>query len=337
MRNSNIELCRVMAILLVIVVHSCFSALGTPFTYDDCWIPSLFIQSFSIIGVNVFVIISGWFSIVPTKKSIYNLLFICLFWGVLKIAASIWLSCDFSAKDLFFVSRSNWFVTTYLLLVCFAPILNKYVEYVTGKVLLKTIVILFLFQFWFGWVPAMPQYMAFDNGYSILSFMCLYLLSRYFRVYGDNGVLVYLRKYSFIGWLLCSVIIGFSALIVLRFDLFPQQLMGKIYAYNNPICVISSFCFFFIFESFQVSSLKLVNWISKSTLSVLLFHTIRYVTYKSDMVFRELAHTESVKNVVAWGGVVLLLYVLGVLTDQLRLMIWNIIVKQLKVKTSEQR
>lgn len=79
MRESNMELCKISAIILVLLVHSVFPITGRPFSPNDGNVSALFWEALSIIGVNVFVLVTGYFSTVPKKKSILNILFICLF------------------------------------------------------------------------------------------------------------------------------------------------------------------------------------------------------------------------------------------------------------------
>ena len=68
MRDSNIELLRIVSMILVMVVHADYVSFGPPTQTD---ISNSFLYSFSRSGieaisaicVNVFVLISGWFGI----------------------------------------------------------------------------------------------------------------------------------------------------------------------------------------------------------------------------------------------------------------------------------
>ena len=83
-RLSNIELLRIVAMLFVLIVHSDFVALGTPST-NDCMesgiasFTRIFLETLSYVCVNVFVLISGWFGIKPSKKGFCNFIFQCFF------------------------------------------------------------------------------------------------------------------------------------------------------------------------------------------------------------------------------------------------------------------
>lgn len=67
-RQSNFELLRIIAILLVLILHADFYALEGPVANDiinsptDSMLRILF-QAITIVAVNVFVMISGWFGI----------------------------------------------------------------------------------------------------------------------------------------------------------------------------------------------------------------------------------------------------------------------------------
>ena len=77
-RQSNLELLRIVAMFLVLMVHANFLSLKAPIHEDgiDCFvILKCFVQSISIVCVNVFILISGYFGIKLKIKSITNFCF----------------------------------------------------------------------------------------------------------------------------------------------------------------------------------------------------------------------------------------------------------------------
>ena len=90
-RLSNIELCRIFAIICVLLVHSDFAALGGPGNLDETSLGLIATECFSIIGVNVFVLITGYFSVFPKKKSLFNLSYCCFYYGMMKIGFDIFM------------------------------------------------------------------------------------------------------------------------------------------------------------------------------------------------------------------------------------------------------
>lgn len=68
-RQSNIELCIIISIIMVMLLHSDFQVFGWPQTINDTSFSLLALESFCIIGVNVFVLITGYFSTRPKFRS----------------------------------------------------------------------------------------------------------------------------------------------------------------------------------------------------------------------------------------------------------------------------
>ena len=87
-RQSNIELLRIISIFLIMVVHATYLTFGTPTPHEIQAKPlgSFFfigLENVSVICVDIFVLISGWFGIHPKVKSIGGLLFQCVYFGLI--------------------------------------------------------------------------------------------------------------------------------------------------------------------------------------------------------------------------------------------------------------
>ncbi len=123
MRQTNIELCRIFAIVLVVLVHSNFAWCGWPADMASLRPPMLFVEAIAIIGVNVFVFITGWFSASIKYKSIVNLLYICLFYAIIRLVIG-YFTGHFNPKYILFLSSSNWFIPSYIGLLLLTPWLN---------------------------------------------------------------------------------------------------------------------------------------------------------------------------------------------------------------------
>lgn len=78
------------------------------------------------------------------------------------------------------LTNNVWFVKCYLGMFIMAPILNAFVEKLTKEHLVQCCS-LFIFQTIYGWFSNGAPY--FEKGYSAFSFMGLYLLARYVRIY----------------------------------------------------------------------------------------------------------------------------------------------------------
>ena len=189
-RMSNIELLRVISIFLILVTHADFWALGEPSLSEvgSAFLPSftrIFFESLSIICINIFVLISGWFSIHASLKGIFKLLFQVFFMLLLIYAIYILLGWDtfnlHSLSQCFIVGHEFWFIKAYLGLVILSPALNSFVEYASEKILRIVLVVFFTYQCLYAWIT--PGAWFLHYGYSVTSFAGLYLLARYFRRY----------------------------------------------------------------------------------------------------------------------------------------------------------
>ena len=124
-RQSNMELLRIVAMAMVLVVHADFWSLGKP-TIDEYELsPYGFtlrhvFESLSIVCVNVFILISGYFAIHPTIKSFSNFVFQCFFYLVSIYAISICIGISeisvHGIMECFCLRKVNWFIKAYVVL-----------------------------------------------------------------------------------------------------------------------------------------------------------------------------------------------------------------------------
>ena len=323
-RQSNIELCRIASILLVMLVHTTFQSVG----WDCSSFGILLLAAFSIVGVNVFVLITGYFSAEPKKISLANLLFICLFWMVIRVAVDYSFGQTVTWRNLFLVTRSNWFIPSYLCLLFYAPVLNSFCASASKRVLLGVTLSLFFFEIWFDLLPPHPAVpLGSQRGYSVLSFMALYLLARYIRLY---GVPQWFRKHSFWIYLTCSIISSAFALFCIRIG-FPATKL--VYAVSNPLIVVSSVSFLLMFEGMTIKENRAINHLAKSVLPILLAHSAIFFLFTKQFRFIYNHYTVG-KMIMYWSIAVSIVFVASVIVDQLRLSLWkpfeNLLRKQIK-------
>lgn len=202
-RESNFELLRIVAILLVLILHADFFALEGPYAEEivnqpiDSSLRILF-QAISVVCVDVFVMISGWFGIRPSIKGFCNLLFQIAFYLVLiYLLALVTGNAKLSTNgmlDLLLATPSNWFLKAYICLYLFAPVLNLFTQHVSRKGFGQFLVLFFIFQTIYGWIFAKSTSYI-QGGYSPISFMGLYLLARYIRIHKPIWSIYPIKKY----------------------------------------------------------------------------------------------------------------------------------------------
>lgn len=114
-RESNFELLRIIAMMMVLLVHANYLSLGRPTPEAISNAPfGSFIQSFAqqlcIICVNLFILISGWFKIKVSFKGLASFLFQILFYNVLIICAFSCTDYPISPKLILVTLHNYWFV-----------------------------------------------------------------------------------------------------------------------------------------------------------------------------------------------------------------------------------
>lgn len=138
-RVSNMELLRIVSMLFVLILHANFLCIhapspeelnDTPFsTFIRC-----FMESLTIVAVDVFVLISGWFGIKFSFAKLGAFCFQILFFtlGFFLFFAIINPSEAFTIdkiKGVLLMNGDYWFVKSYIVLFLLSPILNAFVEH----------------------------------------------------------------------------------------------------------------------------------------------------------------------------------------------------------------
>lgn len=132
-RNSNIELMRIVSMLMILNLHS----MSGPSINDSLvWQTfDFFRESVSICAIHLFVLASGYFGIKWKMKSFTGLLFQILFyfWGIIGLCSLLSIGKPIEANGwqlaVMPFTKGWWFITSYLLLYLVAPLLN----YINGK------------------------------------------------------------------------------------------------------------------------------------------------------------------------------------------------------------
>ena len=135
-RMANLELLRCIAIMMVIVLHylgkSDLLAALTEESLGSVGVAAWFLESFCIVAVNVYMLISGYFLCMSTYKASRLIKLYLQVWfysvgvGVLAIAVGIFPWQEVTIHDLltfvFPVSMEHyWFITAYVFLYILLP------------------------------------------------------------------------------------------------------------------------------------------------------------------------------------------------------------------------
>lgn len=330
-RCSNIELLRILAMFLVLVLHALFLSIGTPNKAQCIATPGnaflrLFFQSLAIVAVNVFVLISGWFGIKPTVKKLLSLLFQVFFFTItiLIVYGFIHGFSNITPRSLLkslMITKCYWFVKSYICLFIISPVLNLFVEKAEKSTFSLVLILFFTFQIIYGWTDSAPE---FNYGYSALSFAGLYLLARYLRIYPiqimSNMII------CIIAYFVLSLILALGIWILIKYDFHTNHSVPVAFSYINPFVVLSSLSLFFFFINIEIPSSKVINWISTSVFSVYIIHINGFLF----PFFRESVwYLYSNFPIVIRGLLILIflvfVFMMCVLLDKVRLFVWILV------------
>lgn len=340
-RQSNVELLRIIAMFLVLIVHANFTSISCPNINDVETAPissflRILTQSLSLICVNLFVLISGYFGINPKAKSIFNLIFQVVFFRIIAILVVIGLGLSQLSRGLFIniiPGSGDWFVMSYLLLILFSPLINSFIKNTTAKQLLTYIFIFYIIQTLFGWI--LPIWRSvYYNGYSFISMIGLYLLGRYLNLYKSKLQQIS-AKYLIGTYFLISIFTTSILFCTIKtFDNFLLLDYAKTVfgSYLSPLVILSSVCLFLFVLKFDFRS-KIVNWIAASVFAVYLIHCNPYLfTYYLDFCSSLFEQYNSIQYFFLITLFILSVFITAIIIDKIRIMTWNAIVKIIHYK-----
>ncbi|SEP96988.1 acyltransferase [Butyrivibrio sp. TB] len=266
-RDANFEILRVIAILMVLTLHYLSHTdllLKTGEKATNLQLVGQFIESFCIVAVNVWVLISGYFLSKSDFKltRILQLIAEVYFYTLLvTFAMQVVNTANVARTDrifkttqfLFPISSEHYsFATAYILLYVIAPILNKGVLYLTRKQLKASIIgLLIMFCLIKSIIPVnFPTDMM---GYNLDWYICLYLIAAYIRKY--NVRIVNSPKTSVLLYVGASVLSFAVAVFFHELNYKTGRFIyysGVTFHYNFILCLIGALGLFSTFRYIKV-------------------------------------------------------------------------------------
>lgn len=311
-RESNIELCRIVAMSLIVLNH--LTSLGQTVdgvSFSSNTILSLFFLLGGKMGTNVFVILGLYFLVdrgtyinfkaiarIWLQTIFYSILLNIVdiyIWGI-KISKVTW------ARSFFpILGRSYWFASAYIVLLLMIPFIRMIWDRVNKKkeiliflgIILSLIPTLSLNGRIFGssliiiWVFKVLRY-------ELVWFPFLYILTDYMK---KNGVI---KKQSSVYWLACFCLI-YLVMWVIEIIMYKAGIDGNdvlLYNYSSVrdmtsvLCLLSSFCFFMYFKEMKKGYSKIINTLGGMTFGIYLLHNHEAsipVIYEKIFNFQEIA------------------------------------------------
>lgn len=278
-RKSNFELLRIISMFMIIMVHTLGhgGAIEKTFLNNYNFFIVNFLESFSIIGVNCYIIISGYFNIMSEFKvsKIFKIYLQTIFYSI--VISIIFMGVGLTKinlKNLLFtffpiMMQTWWFVSIFLVLYIFSYYINKLLKNLSFDEYTKLVIIMsFIFVVW----PSIPKFAPIDNqsGYSLYNFIFLYIIGAYIKLFFEDkhiNKLILINSFIILGMTLSIINIAMS---------FSYGYYFAKNSYNFIIVVIMSVMFFLIFKQINIKN-KFVNKVASLTFGIYLIHDHPFV------------------------------------------------------------
>lgn len=326
-RKSNIEMLRIVAMIMIIAhhiaVHSSFNFAFDSISFNRLWIQ--FIQMGGKIGVNIYVLISGYFLI--TANSVKTNKIIKLWLQIFTYSVGIFLvivlvspqSFEIKAliKNILPITFSKWwFASTYFMLYLISPYINKLLNSFNKKTYQRFLVLLF-----FCWC-LIPTFLSnYWQSNELLWFVFLYALAGYVRLYIDIASFKSSR----------CILIALAVMLLTFFSAIVFDILGlKIgfFAYNTtffydmqklPILIIS-LMLFIGFANANIGYNHIINTVSSACFGIYLFHDNNYIrNLLWRTIFQNASHQKSDFLILYTLMQIVVVFVISAILELLRI------------------
>ena len=289
-RNSNIEMLRIFAMLGIILLHyndgEAFACCQNDEVKSNIL---LFLESVAICGVDLFLLISGYFLSLSQKRSLlkpFELLFQISFFNTAYYIARIIISAEtINAYALIkAIIPSSYFFILYIIVYLVSPYINLIFSCLEKKQIQRFIfLIITIFSFWATLVDVVEEILGFEwfgispitawgnkQGFNIAHFIFIYCIGVYVRLYGKQYLLKFRSSSLWLLWLMDVVLIyGWAKLS----SIFERFEMRSAWVYHNPLVILSAVLLLAIALKKTKVTIGIVNSISAAAFTAFLVHT----------------------------------------------------------------
>jgi len=248
-----------------------------------------------------------------------GLVFQIAFFAILADIVLKIMGADFNSS-IYKLFVSDWFIRAYVGLLILSPVLNSFVSNASQEQFLTVLVTFYTFQTLYGFIftPGFANFV--EAGYSTFSFIGLYLLARYFKIYVSPNTKYNAKTYIFIfiATTFTITIISFVGTAV-----YKVQGLWLLYRYSSPFVIVQALSILLYFNEFKFKSSK-INRIALSSYAPFLLHT----AFGDEFYRPTVLHIYGSANHFMYKGCIVLLFVSGVyitaiVLDRIRIFLWN--------------
>ena len=342
-RKSNIELLRIIAMILIISFHYVYKS---GYVFDKLNYNSFVVKVFYFfgeLGVNLFLLITGYFMIngkFKLKKLIIMIVEVNFYYLLSILIANKLGIYSITTKRSMILSlfpiifNKYWFVSAYILLYIFSPYINKLIKSLSKleyqKLLLISLLIYSIIPTVFG--------IFYNNTETLLYYsrfiwaIIVYMIGGYIYSYGIKIYDTKLRA-------LCIAIISFSIMIlgmivIYRYGNIFKKVGTTDISYfwppNTIPMVILSISVFELFLKIDIGYNNVINKLASTTLGVYILHDGILNQYMWQNIFKTKMNLNSKYSLFYILGTTALIFCLGASIDLVRQVIEKKIMKRVE-------
>lgn len=277
-KQSNLQLLRILLIVMVIVLHVNNKDIGGGLAYSQGHNSNLFMMSFleslSICAVNGFILLSGYFLIERREGKPHKVLSLFGWVIIYNVAFTVFFMALNRTGNIFTLLGAlipqNWYVILYCTLFLVSPYLNRVVLEFTKEQYKKMLIILLIL------FSVEPTFMDLfldvtgaglmgvstislggsQGGYTLVNFVLLYFIGGYIRKYEIKAKSIV----ALAGYLCLTIVIWLFSF-----------LSESAWNYCNIFVVFQAVCLFLLFKNMTIKS-KVINFIAEYVFGIFLIH-----------------------------------------------------------------
>lgn len=283
-RQSQFELLRIICMMFILIHHVITGALPLS-NYVllqngwEVWLTRI-LDAFCLVAVNVFVIISGYFTIQSSVKGFLKLYILCAFYafftaslGRLLGGGTLGLSILRYTFFPFGLNPKWWFIECYVVLYLISPLLNAGLQNLNQSKIKYLLGIFTIIQVYFG-LYRQCNYCD-STGYSVSQFVYMYIIGYYISNYMTKNHSRHIASLSAIVYVFGSIMAG--VLDCCNFvSWHSSNPFLDIHCYNHPLIICTSVALFLLFTTFSFQS-RVLNYCAASVLPLYLWHSNKWL------------------------------------------------------------
>lgn len=277
-RQSNIELCRIICMVLIIA-HHCIVHSGAA-KINPCAnkLIAIFLIPGGKICFDAFIAISTWFLVEQSFKCerFIKIWGQTLFYSVLFTFLSMQFGVKLTGTEVMsaflpITGNVHGYVAAYLMLYALVPFFRLIIQNITKTQTEVLVFVLFVSNVLSQFVGNITEhYQKISSNVGLFAFF--FFLSYYFKKY---PVKIMESKLSlFFVFALCWCVISCAYYLVYYH---PQNetfkiLQKQVNSHFSIICIIGGYSLFLLFNNLKLKPLKIINVMAKPTLAILMIH-----------------------------------------------------------------